>query len=77
MKIQENPVPSRGSSRVLLSVACMATDVEFQYRIIIRDHTVPPATSPSWRDSPKQPGLDYAPHTAPRPPAAATSNREA
>jgi hypothetical protein len=41
-----------------LSVACTATDAEFQIRMIIRDHTP-----------------NHAPHTAPRPPAAAASNR--
>jgi hypothetical protein len=56
-----------------LSVACTATDAEFQNRIIIRDRTLNldvVARQP-------HPDPNYAPHTAPRPSVAAAPNRRA
>ena len=56
-----------------LSVACTATDAEFQNRIIIRDHTMNllvVARQP-------HPDPNHAPHTAQRPPVAGAPNRRA
>ncbi len=56
-----------------LSVACTATDAEFQNRIIIRHRTLNldvVARQP-------HPDPNHAPHTAPRPPVAAAPNRRA
>ena len=54
-----------------LSVACTATDAEFQNRIIIRDHTM---NLPVVARQP-HPDPNHAPHTAPRPPVAGAPNR--
>ncbi len=54
-----------------LSMACMATDAEFQNRIIICDNTI---NFPVVARQP-HPYPNHAPHTAPRPPAAAAPNR--
>ena len=56
-----------------LSVACTATDAEFQNRIIIRDHTM---NLPVVARQP-HPDPNHAPHTAPRPPVAGAPNRRA
>ncbi len=53
-----------------LRMACTAADAEFQNRIIIRDHTM---NLPVVARQPPDP--NRAPHTAPRPPAAAALNR--
>jgi hypothetical protein len=56
-----------------LSVACTATDAEFQNRIICRDHTM---NLPVVARQPL-PDPNHAPHTAPRPPVAGAPNRGA
>jgi hypothetical protein len=56
-----------------LSVACTATDAEFQNRIIIRDHTM---NLPVVARQP-YPDIHHAPHTALRLPVAGAPNRRA
>jgi hypothetical protein len=56
-----------------LNVASPATDVEFQNRIIILDHTMNlPVVA-----RPPHPYTNHAPHTAPSPPVAEALNRGA
>jgi hypothetical protein len=61
-----------------LSVACTATDAEFQNSIIIRDHTMNllvVALAFGYGSGYTDP--NHAPHTAPRPPVAGAPNRKA
>ena len=65
MKYTLNTMVASSYWDMRLSVACTATDAEFQNRIIIRDHTQP------------HPNPNHAPHTAPRPPVAWAKKRRA
>ena len=49
-----------------LSIACAATDAEYQNRIILHDNTLGHSTSPSWRSSPIPTPTPHRPHTAAR-----------
>ncbi len=58
-----------------LSVACTATDAEFQNRIIIRDHTMNLPVVVVARQP--HPDPNHAPHMAQRPLVAGAPNRRA
>jgi hypothetical protein len=73
MKYTWNTMVASSYWDMRLSVACTATDAEFQNRIIIRDHTM---NLPVVARQP-HPDPNHAPHTAPRPPVAGAPNRRA
>ncbi len=73
MKYTWNTMVASSFWEMRLSVACTATDADFQNHIIIRDHTM---NLPVVARQP-HPDPNHAPHTAPRPPVAGAPNRRA
>ncbi len=75
MKYTWNTMVASSFWDMRLSVACTATDAEFQNRIIIRDHTMNLHVVARQPHPGPGAGLNQAPHTAPRPPVAGVPNR--
>ena len=73
MKYTWNTMVASSFWDMRLSVACTATNAEFQNRIIIRDHNT---NLPVVARQP-HPDPNHAPHTAPSPPVAGAPNRRA